>query len=103
MMEFNMSDNSVFQALADPTRRTILKLLQTKDMTPGQLIENFSMSKPSLSHHLDILKNAGLVVAQRQGQNIVYSLNLSVFEETVSAILDLFRRPSKSKKPGSAN
>jgi ArsR family transcriptional regulator, arsenate/arsenite/antimonite-responsive transcriptional repressor len=91
-----MRNDSVFQALADPTRRSLLKLLQSRDMTPGEMVGHFSMTKPSLSHHLDILKKADLVVTQRSGQNIVYSLNLSVFEEVVSTILDMLGASKKS-------
>ena len=88
-----MHHDSVFQALADPTRRSLLKLLRSRDMTPGEMIEHFEMTGPSLSHHLDILKKAGLVVTQRVRQNIVYSLNLSVFEEVVSSILEILGAP----------
>ena len=91
-----MRHNSVFQALADPTRRSLLKLLQSRDMTPGEMVGHFSMTKPSLSHHLDILKKADLVLTQRFGQKIVYSLNLSVFEEVVSTIMDLLGTSKKS-------
>ena len=64
-----------FKALADPTRRRILELLRTKDLTAGEIAEHFDMTKPSLSHHLNTLKTAGLVDAERDGQNIIYSLN----------------------------
>ena len=86
-----MDTNNLFQALADPTRRAILKMLQGGDATPGIIGEQFSISKPSLSHHLDILKRARLVVTERKGQNIVYSLNVSVFEEVSVLLMDLFR------------
>ncbi len=85
-----INQNSIFQALADKTRREILKMLRIKDMTPGEIIINFNITKPSLSHHLDILKKADLVITERQGQNIYYSLNVSVFEEVTAFILDLF-------------
>ena len=65
-----------FKALADPTRRHILELLRTKDLTAGEIAEHFDMTKPSLSHHLNTLKTAGLVEAERDGQNIIYSLNI---------------------------
>ncbi len=82
--------NSIFHALADPTRREILRVLRSGDSTPGELIKRFSITKPSLSHHLDILKRAELVVTERQGQRIVYSLNVSVFEEVTAIVMDLF-------------
>lgn len=70
-----------FKALADPTRRHILELLRTKDLTAGEIAEHFDMAKPSLSHHLNALKTAGLVDAERDGQNIIYSLNTSVLQD----------------------
>lgn len=85
-------ENTVFQALADPSRRKILRLLQKRDLTPGDMLPHFSMTKPSLSHHLDILKKADLVYIRRAGQNIVYSINASVFEETISVLLELLGR-----------
>lgn len=73
-----------FKALADPTRRHILELLRTKNLTAGEIAEHFDMTKPSLSHHLNTLKTAGLVDAERDGQNIIYSLNTSVLQGLMS-------------------
>lgn len=73
-----------FKALADPTRRHILELLRTKDLTAGEIAEHFDTTKPSLSHHLNTLKTAGLVEAERNGQNIIYSLNTSVLQGLMS-------------------
>lgn len=73
-----------FKALADPTRRHILELLRTKDLTAGEIAEHFDMTKPSLSHHLSTLKTAGLVDAERDGQSIIYSLNTSVLQDLMS-------------------
>lgn len=73
-----------FKALADPTRRHILELLRTKDLTAGEIAEHFDMTKPSLSHHLNTLKTAGLVDAERDGQSIIYSLNTSVLQGLMS-------------------
>lgn len=73
-----------FKALADPTRRHTLELLRTKDLTAGEIAEHFDMTKPSLSHHLNTLKTAGLVEAERDGQNIIYSLNTSVLQGLMS-------------------
>lgn len=73
-----------FKALADPTRRHILELLRTKDLTAGEIAEHFDMTKPSLSHHLNTLKTAGLVDAERDGQNIIYSLDTSVLQGLMS-------------------
>ena len=73
-----------FKALADPTRRKILELLRGGDMTAGELADQFDMTKPSISHHLNSLKAAGLVDAERDGQSIVYSLNTSVLQDIMS-------------------
>ena len=81
--------NLLFKALSDPTRRKILQLLHSKDMNAGEIAMHFNMSKPSISHHLNILKQASLVLDERQGQNIVYSLNTTVFQDVVDWIYDL--------------
>lgn len=77
-----------FKALADPTRRHILELLSGGEMTAGEIAAQFDMAKPSVSHHLNILKGAGLVSDERRGQNIVYCLNLTVFQEIMKWFLD---------------
>lgn len=86
--------DTVFKALSDKNRRDILTLLKKGDMTVGQIQEHFSITPASLSHHLDILKRANLVVAERQGQFIKYSLNLSVFEEVAQLFYQFFRKRS---------
>jgi ArsR family transcriptional regulator len=73
--------NEVFKAVSDKTRRAILQLLRERDMTAGEIAAHFNISKPSISHHLNILKQAGLLMDDRQGQNIYYSLNTTVFHE----------------------
>lgn len=73
-----------FRALADPTRRRTLELLRSADLTAGELADHFDMTKPSISHHLNTLKAAGLVDAEREGQSIVYSLNTSVLQDLMS-------------------
>ncbi len=83
--------DGVFKALADPTRRSILRLLNGGEMTAGQLSERFQISAPSMSHHFNVLKQADLVVARRDGQQIYYSLNTTVFQEMVTVILDLLK------------
>ncbi|NLK96721.1 MAG: winged helix-turn-helix transcriptional regulator [Epulopiscium sp.] len=80
--------DSIFKALSDKNRRKILKLLREKDMSAGEIAEEFNISKPSLSHHLSILKQADLVQTERQGQNIIYSLNTTVFQELIGWIYD---------------
>ena len=77
-----------FKALSDPTRRRILELLRDGDKTAGELAEHFDMTKPSISHHLATLKAAGLVDDERRGQNIVYSLNMTVFQELMKWFFD---------------
>lgn len=84
-----MSLNDTFKALSDKTRREILNLLQQQDLTAGEIADHFSISKPSISHHLNVLKQANLVIDQRQGQNISYSLNTSVFEEIIGWFMKL--------------
>ena len=79
--------NTIFKALNDPTRRQILQLLQEKDMTAGDIADEFNISKPSISHHLDLLKQAGLVEAVKEGQYIYYSLNTTVVDDIVKWFL----------------
>jgi ArsR family transcriptional regulator len=81
--------NESFKALSDATRRQIIRLLRDGDMTAGEIAEHFSMTKPSISHHLNSLKQAGLVLDERRGQNIVYSLNTTVVEEVISWFMDI--------------
>jgi ArsR family transcriptional regulator len=73
--------NILFKALNDQTRREILELLQKKDMTAGEIADRFDISKPSISHHLDLLKQAGLVEASKDGQFIYYSINTTVVDD----------------------
>lgn len=81
--------NTIFKALNDPTRRKILKLLKERDMTAGEIADAFNITKPSISHHLDLLKRADLVSGERNGQFILYSLNTTVLEETINWFLEL--------------
>lgn len=83
--------NRTLQALTDPTRREILRMLGKCDMNAGDIAAGFNLSLPSVSHHLSVLKNAELVSAERRGQNIVYSLNATVAQETVAAVMALFK------------
>lgn len=77
-----------FKALSDPTRRKILELLSEGELTAGEIAAHFEMAKPSVSHHLSVLKSAGLVTDERQVQNIVYCLNLTVFQEVLKWFYD---------------
>ena len=87
--------NLLFKALNDNTRREILELLKEKDLTAGEIADQFSISKPSISHHLDLLRQAGLVVSVKEGQFIYYSLNTTVMDEMLKWILKL----TNDKKP----
>ena len=81
--------DTVFKALADPTRRKILRLLNDGELTAGQLAEHFGISAPSMSHHFNILKQADLITARRNGQQIYYVLNTTVFQDVIAVVLDL--------------
>ena len=76
--------NQAFKALADPTRRKILDLLKEGDLTAGEIAEHFNMTKPSISHHLNALKNAELIQDEKKGQFVVYSLNTTVFQDLLT-------------------
>ena len=79
--------NLVFKALNDPTLREILELLKNKDLTAGEIAEQFHISWPSVSHHLELLKRAGLVIALKEGQYIYYSLNTTVVDELMKWLI----------------
>jgi ArsR family transcriptional regulator, arsenate/arsenite/antimonite-responsive transcriptional repressor len=81
--------NTVFKALNDKTRREILELLQERDMSAGEIVEHFHISGPSISHHLDILKQAGLVHAEKNGQFVYYSLNTTVVDEIIKWLMQV--------------
>ena len=81
--------NAFFKALNDPTRREILELLKKSDLTAGEIANRFMISKPSISHHLDLLKQAGLVQSVKEGQYIYYSLNTTVMDEIVKWFIEL--------------
>ncbi len=81
--------NALFKALNDQTRRKILELLKERDMTAGEIAGKFEMTKPSISHHLDLLKRAGLITGEKKGQFVVYTLNTSILEDLLTWILTL--------------
>ncbi len=89
--------NQVFKALNDPTRRKILELLRRGDMTAGEIADAFQISKPSISHHLDLLKQADLVSSTRAGQFLTYSLNTTVLDDLMNWLFQ-FNDEKKSKK-----
>ena len=90
-----MGNQELFKALADPTRRDVLRLLRGGSRTAGELAEAFPMTRASLSHHFNVLKSAGLVRSERRGQHQLYSLNVSVFEDAANMLMDLFGRNGK--------
>jgi len=85
------STNKAFKALADPTRREILNLLRRGEMTAGDLAERFDMTKPSMSHHFAVLKDADLLTSRRDGQQIWYGLNTTVVQDLMAWAMDLIR------------
>lgn len=93
-----MAINEAFKALADPTRRKILDLLKTGNMTAGEIAEHFDMTKPSISNHLNLLKQAELVWVERKGQHIVYALNTTVFQDVLKWIMDLQQAGGKDDR-----
>ena len=81
--------NDVFKALNDPTRRDILKLLRKRDLTAGDIAAKFDMTAPSISHHLDKLKRAGLVTTVKQGQYVFYSINTTMVDDLLDYIITM--------------
>lgn len=79
--------NDIFKALNDATRREILELLKEKNLSAGDIADQFNMSKPSISHHLDILKRADLISSEKSGQFIIYSINTTIMEDVLQWIL----------------
>ncbi|WP_053831139.1 autorepressor SdpR family transcription factor [Paraclostridium bifermentans] len=82
----------VFKALSDETRREILKLLNKQDLSAGEIANHFDMSKPSISKHLDILRDAELISSEKKGQFVIYSINTSVIQEVLGNFLDIFQK-----------
>ncbi|MBP6538737.1 MAG: winged helix-turn-helix transcriptional regulator [Saprospiraceae bacterium] len=81
--------NTLFKALNDPIRRDILDLLKDKDMSAGDISEHFNIGKPTISHHLDLLRQAGLVTSAKQGQFIIYSISTTVLDEMLQWIYQI--------------
>jgi ArsR family transcriptional regulator, arsenate/arsenite/antimonite-responsive transcriptional repressor len=89
--------NTVFKALNDKTRRDILELLKERDLTAGEIADHFHISKPSISHHLDLLKQANLVIAEKEGQFIYYAINTTVLDEMMKWIIQFTGKKKKAK------
>jgi len=86
-----LASNKAFKALADPTRREILGLLRRGEMTAGDLAERFDTTKPTMSHHFSVLKEADLLTSRREGQTIWYGLNTTVVQDLMAWAMDLIR------------
>lgn len=91
-----MSVNDTFRALADPTRREILRLLRRGDLTAGEIAERFDLARSTLSGHCTVLKEAGLIVSERNRNTVVYSINTSAFDDAAAAVIALFGRHDDS-------
>lgn len=94
-----MANDRVFKALADPTRRRILRMLNGQELSAGDISKEFDISAPSMSHHFSALKEADLIQPRREGQQIYYSLNTTAFQDLVTVLFDIFgtdvsRRPT---------
>ncbi len=87
-----MSLGDVFHALSDPTRRQILRMLSRGDLSAGEIASAFTLTKPSISHHLNMLRQADLVLSRRQGQMIIYSLHTTVLQEALGWGFDILRK-----------
>lgn len=87
--------DQTFKALADPTRRRILALLRPGDLPAGEIATHFEMAWASVSHHLQVLRDAGLVLSRREGQFIIYSLNTTVVQEALQHLFDIGGRNAK--------
>jgi DNA-binding transcriptional ArsR family regulator len=84
--------DKLFKALNDPTRRAILERLQEGELSAGEIAEGFAVSKPTISHHLDLLRQAGLILSEKDGQFVIYSLNTSVLEECFAWLLKMTKK-----------
>lgn len=89
--------NQAFKALADPTRRKILDLLKEGDLTAGEIAKHFNVTKPSISHHLNALKNAELIQDEKKGQFVVYSLNTTVFQDLLTWVFTFTNKGEEGK------
>ncbi len=90
--------DEILHALSDPTRREILKALRAGDRSAGELARRFDLARSTLSGHFNVLKRAGLILSERQGTTILYSLNTSVAEETLGALVRLFSSTGRARK-----
>lgn len=96
----NTEMDKIFKALSDPTRRQILQLLREREMSAGEIAAHFDLSKPTLSGHFSVLKEADLVDVERQGNVLLYRLKLSVLEEAMIPFIEFFSGNRETHKPG---
>lgn len=90
--------NQIFKALGDPTRREILEMLRERDLSAGEIADRFTFSKPTISHHLELLFQAGLVRRYKEGQFVYYALYTTVLQEAYAWLLSMNDKPKKNKK-----
>jgi DNA-binding transcriptional ArsR family regulator len=96
----------VFKALSDPTRRRVLEMLKERPMSAGELAAAFDVSKPTMSAHFSVLREAGLVISEKQGKSIIYQLQMSVLEDALLSFVrsfDLELRPNARARPPSSS
>jgi DNA-binding transcriptional ArsR family regulator len=91
--------SSIFKALADPTRRRVLELLRKKPMTAGDLADHFDVSKPTMSAHFNVLREANLISAEKDGKSVIYHINLSVLEDAWMGFADTLGIGAERKGP----
>jgi DNA-binding transcriptional ArsR family regulator len=89
--------NQIFKALGDPTRREILELLRERDFSAGEIADRFTFSKPTISHHLELLHQAGLVRRYKEGQFVYYALYTTVLQEAYAWLLSINEKQKKKK------
>lgn len=87
--------NDAFRAIADPTRREIIELLRTQPMSSGEIAEHFNSAWPTISRHLAVLRDAGLILAERNGQQIMYELNTTVVEDLIQHLMEWVQKGGK--------
>lgn len=87
-----MNLNKIFKALSDETRRKIIIMLNERSMSAGEIANKFSQSWPTISHHLEILEKVGLIKSERNGRNIIYSLNTTVIDDILIFLIKLFKK-----------
>ncbi|MDB4934650.1 MAG: Transcriptional regulator, ArsR family [Labilithrix sp.] len=98
--EETRAGTSAFAALADPTRRKILKMLRSRSKTAGEIADAFHLTKPTLSHHFQVLRRAGLVRSERRGTSIVYTLQTNVLEDLATELYELASTTTRSRARG---